>query len=510
MSFSPWTSLAIAAACLFALHARGATETALPSEVSTGVLKGLQAPVSSERPWQPPDLGGFANVLRVRDEPEVDAQKDYGLADLIDLAERANPETKVAWEHARQAAAAVGLAQSEYYPLLALQASASEAREPVPLPLTPTRAGYLDLQDQQAKPVATLEWVLLDFGRRQAAVLAAKNQLLAANFGFNARHQQIVFKVQSAFYEFSKVRGRIAVAQSSVDSARQVQAAAEARLHQGLAAIPDVALARQQAAQALFDLEDVAARERDAQVMLADSMGILPTVSLRVVDFSKLSVPTNLDDSVEQVIERTLEQRPDLMAKVAVLREKEAEIRRARRAYYPTLALQGEAGETFERSQMRVSGNTLPWESTAQPAWSVGLALKWSLFDGGSRQRKLEMARAATAAAQRELDDARDQAISQVWQYYSDTKMAIRRLGVAAALVEASEQSYQQTFAGYQHGLTSLVDVLAARRDLSQARYTQLDTRATLLESAAALAFASGDLGPKRLNRNPGIPNSAP
>jgi len=35
------------------------------------------------------------------------------------------------------------------------------------------------------------------------------------------------------------------------------------------------------------------------------------------------------------------------------------------------------------------------------------------------------------------------------------------------------------------------VDVLAARRELSQARYTQLETRATLLESTAALAFAS-------------------
>jgi outer membrane protein TolC len=79
--------------------------------------------------------------------------------------------------------------------------------------------------------------------------------------------------------------------------------------------------------------------------------------------------------------------------------------------------------------------------------------------------------------------------------------MAIRRLDVAAALVDASEKSYQQTFEGYQHGLSNLVDLLAARRDLSQARYTQLDTRATLLESAAALAFASGDLGPQLLKQ---------
>jgi outer membrane protein TolC len=494
-------SAGIAVCLCFGLNAGRAAGAAMLSGGAAEVLNGLKAPDSSERPWLPPDLGGFAQPLQARDEPQAEAQKDYGLADLIDLAERVNPETKAAWEHARQAAAAVGLVQSEYYPLLALQASAGDTRTPEPLPLSPTQAGFMDLHDQQARPVASLEWVLLDFGRRKAAVTAAQNQLLAANFGFNARHQVIVFKVQSAFYELSKVHGRIEVAQAAQAAALKVQAAAEARHQQGLATMPDVLLARQQAVQAAFDLEDVAARERDAEVALADSIGVSPTVPLRVIDFSKLAVPTNLNDSVEDEINRTLEQRPDLLAMVAVLREKEAEIKRAGKAYYPTLSFQGEAGGAFERSQLRVAGSELPWAATEQPTWGVGLALNWSWFDGGARRSKLAAARAASTAAQRELEDARDQAISQVWQYYSDTKMAIRRLDVAAALVDASEKSYQQTFEGYQHGLSNLVDLLAARRDLSQARYTQLDTRATLLESAAALAFASGDLGPQLLKQ---------
>ena len=118
------------------------------------------------------------------------------------------------------------------------------------------------------------------------------------------------------------------------------------------------------------------------------------------------------------------------------------------------------------------------------------------------------MARSAREAAQHELEDARDKAISQVWRFYTDTKLAIRRLEVAAALVEASEKSYEQTFEGYQHGLTSLVDVLGARRELSSARYTLLETRSILLESTAALAFASGDLGPRLLNRKAGTTNT--
>lgn len=500
---SKWQRLLVPAVCAMVIgpNVCGADDAATPSGDSTDVLKRLKAPVSAESPWQPPEMAGFARVLKVKADQEVDAEREYELADLIDLAERTNPKTKTAWEQAKQAASAVGLARSEYFPLLALRASSDYAREPFPLPLTATKAGFEDVRAQEARPVADLEWVLLDFGRRSSAVNAAKNRLLAANLGFNALHQEVVFKVQHAFYELSKVRGRIEVAQFSLKAALKVQEAAEERFRLGLATAPDVSLARQQAAQAAFELEDVSAKERDAQVILAESIGITPTVPLRVIDFSRLSIPTNLEGSVEQIIDRTLEQRPDLLAQVALLRQKEADIRHARAAYYPTLAFKGEAGGAFERSQLGVAGNSLPWASTQQATWGVGLELSWSLFDGGARRRKLETAKSEREAAQHTLEDLRDKAISQVWLYYTDTKLAIRRLDVAVALVEASDKSYRQTFEAYQNGLSSLVDVLTSRRELSQARYTQLDTRATLLESTAALAYSSGDLGSQLLKR---------
>jgi outer membrane protein TolC len=471
----------------------------------------LRAPSRPDTPWRTPDLRSFAEPLRKEELSEIDPQKEYELAELIDLAERSNPQTKVAWARAKQAASAVGLAKSEYYPLLAAKASAIWANLPVPLPESPSQAAYLSVEAQEAQAVAALEWVLLDFGRRAADVGAARERLLAANLGFNARHLEIVFKVQSAFYKLCTVRGRISVAQAAMDSAAKVQEAAEERFQHGLATAPDVSLARQQAAQAAFDLEEVNSTERDAQVNLAESIGILPTTPLQVADFSRLAVPTNLEETVERFIDRTLEQRPDLLARVAVLREKEAEIRRARAAYLPTLVFLGQAGGAYERSQLTFqNGSAPPWVDTKQPTWAIGLSLTWSLFDGGARKRKLEMARSEREAAQHELEDTRDKAISQVWRFYTDTKLAIRRLEVAAALVAASEKSYEQTYEGYQHGLSSLVDVLGARRELSRARYAHLDTRATVLESTAALAFASGDLGPRLMNRKPGTLDTRP
>ncbi len=99
-------------------------------------------PPSSDRPWTPPNLPKYETELaeRSRAEPEGNAKisinplKVYGLAELIDIAQRNNPDTRVAWERARQAAAAVGLSESAYYPYLVASAAAGYDRAFIPFP----------------------------------------------------------------------------------------------------------------------------------------------------------------------------------------------------------------------------------------------------------------------------------------------------------------------------------------------------------------------------------------
>src|SRR5262249_9151042 len=91
-------------------------------------------PPSASRPWVPPDLPRDSADLVEREhakepstEVRVDPEKTYDLPELIDIAQRTNPETRVAWEKARQAAIAVGLAEGTYYPLLAATATGGAA-----------------------------------------------------------------------------------------------------------------------------------------------------------------------------------------------------------------------------------------------------------------------------------------------------------------------------------------------------------------------------------------------
>src|SRR5262249_26132922 len=142
-----------------ALTAAQAKEGEKEVHAASSAPKGLKAPDRPDVPWAAPDLRAFAEPLREEHPSETDPQKDNERADDIDLAERSNRETQVAWARAKQAASAVGLAQSEYFPILLLRASGSYLREPVPLPLSPTKGGFMDLELLEARPVAALEWV---------------------------------------------------------------------------------------------------------------------------------------------------------------------------------------------------------------------------------------------------------------------------------------------------------------------------------------------------------------
>ena len=458
----------------------------------------LRTPVAPEpiAPWPAPDLRGYSNALKPTERVPIDPARQYDLLELIDVAQRVNPETRVAWEGARQAAIGVGLVESEYFPVLTLAALGGYQSTAFPAPKDVAPSGFFRANLEQVVPVLHLRWLLLDFGRRRNTLDAAKERLLAANLGFNRKHQEIVFRVQRAFLGMTGLRAKIAVAQSAVDSARAVRESAESQLRRGLATLPEVALARQQEAQAAFDLEDVLARERDAQVALAESIGVAPTTVIQVADFSALPPPAALEASVDRVIDQALERRPDLIAKVAAVRAKEADLRRARAAYFPTLALVGNFGTLA--GQVEITGGIKPtgWFGAAEPSYGVGLALEWNLFEGGATRRRVELAEAERRAAQDEVTVARDRAIREVWTAYTDVRLAVRRLDVADALVDASQKSYEATLASYQRGLGTLVDLLASRRELSRARFIAVETKLQLLEASAALAFSTGEFAP--------------
>src|SRR6266850_6126801 len=447
-----------------------------------------------DKPWLPPQLDEYETELararfhdkRKAPEVDVDGDKVYDLPELIDIAERTNPQTRIAWERARQAAAAVGLSQSAYFPYLVASAGAGYEHAFVPFPTLKQGPGASDVSVIGGGTLATdavgeraalgVKWLLFDFGERKAATTMAKEGLMMANVGFNAVHQQIVFTVTRRFYELNTTRQKVAVAESSLRAADTVAQAARARLDNGLATRPDVLQAEHQFAQAAFELEAARGALSDAQVAFVESLGILPTTKLEVANVSEKSFSENSADSLDDLLERALSQRPDLVGKLANLRARQAGVKKARAAYYPKVSLGANAGW----AELDVSVKGSRYFGGNEPVYGAGVAFELPIFDGFARRKKLHIAESELRAAEDELAHTRDSVIREVWKARTDFETALRKQDSATKLVTAAESAFAASLDAYQHGLGTYVDVANAQRNVTASRSVVADTRSAI------------------------------
>src|SRR5258706_6357340 len=282
---------------------------------------GQSAPVSPDQPWHASDERKIAaDAKNLRDSRfNVDPGKTYSLAELVNLAEAHNPETRLAWERARSQAAALGVARSELYPTLAAAVLSQTSRFDV---LFGNEFFRQNIQDFEV--ALDLNYTIFDFGARSGRINAARAQVLAANFAFNDTHRNVIFQVDQAYYRLLSSMGQEEAARASLANARAVEQAAEDRLAHGLATLPDVLEARSATAQAEYDLQAVLGAEEVARGDLATAVGTSATALIHVQPLEQVPTPDSVGDTVDQAINRTLEQRPDLMQDVAEIRSANA------------------------------------------------------------------------------------------------------------------------------------------------------------------------------------------
>ena len=443
-------------------------------------------PASPEHPWHGSaefNMQAYAN--NVTDSRfTLDQSKTYALSELIDLAEAHNPATRTAWERARSQAAALGITRSELYPTLA--AAALSQTESV-------QAFFGDRfhgQTTQTFELALdLNYTVFDSGARAGRIDAARARLLSANFAFNDTHRIVINLVQQAYYRLLSAIGQEDAAQASLTNAKSVQQAAEERLNNGLATLPDVLEARSATAQAEYDLQAAVGAEEIARGDLATAVGTSASVAIRVQPLDQLRTPDSISETVEEAIDRAFAQRPDLMQQASEIRTANATLKEARAAYYPSLRL------NVSPAVPSLYGIQRPfdWSHTADLTGSVSFNLKWTVFDGGARKNRTAQAQADIHAAEAQTNLKKNQIADEVWTAYSNLNTAFRQHKTAIALLEAASESYNAALESYNYGLRNLLDVTAAQRSLAQARSADVFARTQVLTALADLAFATAD-----------------
>src|SRR5262249_57706079 len=98
------------------------------------------------------------------------------------------------------------------------------------------------LKAQEVMPQLAVNYLLLDFGGRAAAVEAAGHLSIAGNVAFTAAHQQLIFNVARAYFTLDGADAALRAARQALADAKVVQQSAEAPPGRGVNHTADVTL----------------------------------------------------------------------------------------------------------------------------------------------------------------------------------------------------------------------------------------------------------------------------
>jgi outer membrane protein len=477
------------------------------------------APAWPDRPWVPPtdaageiipgttavpeQPGGATHVLPPNSELAglpppfpLDPTHSYSLAELIDIAQSNNPLTRTAWNKAREVALAAGIAKSTYLPRLTAAAIGGYQLAQIAGPLGTTITNQL----HGTISLLAFEWLLFDFGERDAVVEAANQASVISNIGFTAAHQKLIYDVSLAFYANAAARGRVGNAVQSLRNAESVQAAAEDRMKRGIGTVVEVAQARQATAQArLIKIQSEGAAQ-NAYLTLISDIGISPLTQIKVADVSDRKLSPGMEFSVEKIISIALARRPDILAAYAAQKANAAGVRAAEAEFLPKVFLSGTG--SYNNGTLNVTGipsvGNLPSTTNLSANHFGGIVFAGvavPVFDGGTRAAILEQAQAKSDDAGLALSRTRDEAVREIVMANNALHTSLSGYKAASAVVSAAKTTFDAALAAYHSGVGSVTDATMAQTQLLQARNAATDTYSTALSAAATLALAAGSLG---------------
>jgi outer membrane protein len=480
------------------------------------------APPAPDRPWQPQanaagnivlgpprtgadakgagyTLPNSAGLASIEPAAALDANHAYTLPELIDLAESSNPLTRIAWNDARNAALAAGIAKSAYLPQLSATAmGAYQAASGSSSTLLGNTSTSSDIHGTVS--VLALQWLLFDFGGRRARVDAASHLSVAANVAFTAVHQRVIHEVSVAYYAYDAAYAREQTAQQALDNAEGILAAARARLKQGVATVVEVAQATQNRAQANLVKVQADGALSDSYLSLVSALGISPLSKPMIALLPPRSLSSTLHQSVDEIVADAIARRPDVQGAYALEQANQAKIRAAEAAFMPKVFASATAasgtGSTAITAIPPVGDQAATVNlSGSRRSGSVFIGVTIPLYDGGLRSAVLMQARNDADSASAQLTRTKEEAVRQVVAAQNWLATSLASNAAAKELVAAAQTTYDAAFAAYGHGVGSITDALLAQNQLIAAQNAYADSYSAALSAAASLALATGEIG---------------
>jgi outer membrane protein TolC len=320
----------------------------------------------------------------------------------------------------------------------------------------------------------SLSQLLFDFGKNVASTDVARRNALVALEDIELQRQLITQAVKEAYTNMNFAQRLIRVNLQASERAELNLRSARGFFEVGTRPKSDVTRAEVDVANARVDVIRARNAERVARVALNTAMGIPADAPTQVQD-NLFYEPVSIDRA--RLLADALTQRPEY--KQAKLRVESAEgtVRRTFRDFFPDLVGSGTYGGV--RAELAES-------------WEVGLALSWSIFDGGNRLARYREAKASLEATQArvratELDISRE--VEQAQLTLAETE---ERIQAAQKAVESAQENFRLAQGRFDAGVGTILELTDAQLALTLAQNTEAQALADFRIALARLDRALG------------------
>ena len=395
---------------------------------------------------------------------------------------------RLAEARARESVALGALAAREAALLPTVSASAGYTRTNhvlefvVPGPLGPLVV-YPDVPDNYRSRV-DLQWAVYTGGRTDVLEQAARAEASASAADIQTARADLRLEVSRTFWAVVTARAAVAVVEQALERSGVNVADARQRLNAGLVAPNEVASAEaQQARQRMLLVEarnqrDVAAAELARLVGLDPSQPIEPVADLQPDD----AAPPSFD-----VLTREgLAQRPE--RKALELRITAADLQRAaaEAGKRPVITVGG--GIDYARPNPRIFPRIDRWDDS----WDAGVAVTWSVWDGGRVDAEVAQAAGAATAVRARLREFDSVLAVEVRQRSLEIASGIAAVAAADEAVRAAAEARRVVGERYRAGVIAQGDVLDAELVLLQSQLDRTRALASVRLAEARLDRAVG------------------
>jgi outer membrane protein TolC len=465
----------------------------------TGML--LVAPSLASAETDVPSSGEIAGILASR---PILHQK-IGLADAVRIALKESPVARGAEDEAKVADAALKAARAERLPWVSLNGYLSDGNQSGllsgPDSVEP-KMTILAPSDRFTSANAGLMLPIYTGGRLEAMVQKAKALKNASADDVRAMRLEIAQMTREAYWQVLARESLVEAYRDSLKESQERQRIDQAAYDQEK--IPKYYLLRDQAETAkadqmltnamrdreasLYQLKTVMGVRLDSKIELTDALEYAPSGPLlqALTEDAALSPPSDSEDAsgtdpaLNPLLLAAEKNQPALFAAAERAKAGAAEERAAKSAFLPQIGLTA-MGMTMKPNGQPSMGGAL-----------FGITASIPLFDGGSRQAKLQEARAMRRKADEDREKSALEAARDVASALLDLRAAEKNVRTSETAVAAADEDYRVASLRYQSGKGINVEVLDAQSALVRAQSDRIQALYDYVVSEDRLALAVG------------------